>query len=427
MTDREPSPLAASVRAARLDAASGAFLRLRPRVIAPGMGVVCIVLFATGEPISRLVPLGALYTAMVALFVWEARRTRSHPVDARWLLRSLALTVAGIAGACALTGGLVSPLIPMFFAPTVVAFAAFGRARESLVLVGLVGLALIALAIVRALAPWPPIDSPPFEVILAASTMISLGLLYAGVGGLSDAHARSEATLDRMRAAVLEESEARLRAMESVGTKVAHEVRNPLASIKGLVQLLARGAREPREERRFEVVLAEVERLNSILDDYLTFARPLDDLRPAPVAIERLLADVAAVVEAGAREKGVVLRVEAEPAVVLGDRRRLEAALMNLATNALAATREGGGVTLRAKVIDDVTIEVEDDGEGMDEETLARIGTPYFTTKREGTGLGVALARATFAQHGGRLEFTSRVGEGTVATIVLPRGGGASA
>jgi len=106
---------------------------------------------------------------------------------------------------------------------------------------------------------------------------------------------------------------------------------------------------------------------------------------------------------------------------VQGDPRRLKEALINLVANAIEATPSSGSVHLRVRTTPSaVTLEVKDSGRGIGPEDLERLGTSFFTTRPNGTGLGVVLAQGVITQHGGSLAYTSAVGQGTTATITLP-------
>jgi signal transduction histidine kinase len=130
--------------------------------------------------------------------------------------------------------------------------------------------------------------------------------------------------------------------------------------------------------------------------------------------------EVMAVLEARADDARVALR-RAGDARITADPRRLKEALLNLVANAIEATPPGGSVRIRiAERGARVELAVEDTGRGMPPEVLARIGTPFFTTREKGTGLGVLLARGVFVQHGGSLDYVSTPGRGTVATATLP-------
>lgn len=410
-----------AVRAAQVRAVGTEFLRLRPWIVGPAAGVTVLVLGFSGVPFAQLRALGLGMVALLSFFVWEAWRARTADFSEDWLFRSLRITSAGITVGCAVTGALESPMLPLLFAPVVTTFAAFGRGREGTqALIGAV-LLVALLGALPAEVPFPPLPSPQSGWLRLLFVIVSLLLLRAGVSGLTEASRRSGELLERLRAEALDAAEARVAALESMGASVAHELKNPLSSVKGLVQLLARSATEARTQERLEVVRGEVERMEGILQEYLSFARPLGALRRTDVALEQLLDDVASVVEARAQAAGV--RIERPPtrARVRGDARRLKEALLNLVLNALEATPPGGRVELGAEAGDaGAVITVRDSGRGMPAAVLARVGTPFFTTREAGTGLGVVLARTVVVQHGGRLEYESHPGEGTVARIILP-------
>jgi signal transduction histidine kinase len=127
-----------------------------------------------------------------------------------------------------------------------------------------------------------------------------------------------------------------------------------------------------------------------------------------------------AVLSARADHAAVALSSRGD-ATVEADPRRIREAVLNLVANAIEATQAGGEVVVAVRRAGDVAeIVVRDSGRGMSPETLRRLGTPFFTTRDEGTGLGVVLARSVVAQHGGTLTYDSEPGRGTTATIVLP-------
>jgi signal transduction histidine kinase len=215
---------------------------------------------------------------------------------------------------------------------------------------------------------------------------------------------------------------ARASSLEAMGAKVAHEVRNPLSAIRGLVEVSAEKNTDERDRKRLAVVLGEVDRIDEILRGYLALARPLDQLQPQPVDLGQLVREVAAVIEARAERAGVGLTVEGDGAVISVDPRRIKEALLNLLLNAIEATPPGGQVALRASpTADGVALSVEDSGPGMRPEQLAAAGTPFSTQRPGGTGLGLALARQAAEQHGGSLALDSAPGRGTVARLSLPR------
>jgi signal transduction histidine kinase len=140
------------------------------------------------------------------------------------------------------------------------------------------------------------------------------------------------------------------------------------------------------------------------------------------MALGALTDEVLSLMDARAASAGVTLRRRGD-AIIEADERRLKDALFNLVGNAVEATPQGGKVEIEIDEVERAArIAVRDSGRGMSPEVLDRIGTPFFTTRDEGTGLGVVVARATFTQHGGSLVYSSEPGRGTTAVGTLPLG-----
>ena len=130
---------------------------------------------------------------------------------------------------------------------------------------------------------------------------------------------------DEMRGEVFEEAAQRMQNLEAVGAKVAHDLKNPLTSIKGLVQLVARkSSQDPRTERRLSVLLEEIERMERILTDYLSFSRPLRELRLAPVELAPFMAYMVELVAPRASQSGVVFQQQFSPVTLTADAERLK-------------------------------------------------------------------------------------------------------
>jgi signal transduction histidine kinase len=227
--------------------------------------------------------------------------------------------------------------------------------------------------------------------------------------------------LERVRASLLDESSARVRSLEVIGARLAHELKNPLTALKGLLPLVARDPADERARARFDVMAEEVAHMETILGGYLSFSRPLEDLEPRPLDLHGLVDEVLAVLEGRATGAGVSLCRRGEEVALRADARRLRDALLNLVSNAIEASSRGGSVEVALSRTDEgAVIAIRDAGRGMSPAVQARVGTPYFTTRDGGTGLGIVLARAIIVQHGGALAYESRPGSGTVATIRMP-------
>lgn len=424
-----PEPhVAHLVREARVREVATAFLRLRPVILGPFLVATVIVLAASGAPLRQVVALSCGASFVLTVFVVERRRARVRPVNARELSRSLLFTVVGIGLASIATGGIVSPLVPMLFAPLGIGFAAFGPSREqrqlSVVFMGVV----FVLAVVAFVAPELALPPRGVRVALVLSLSASALLLRVGVSGLTEAHARAADGLARAGEALARSSEARERDLEALGSRLAHEVKNPLAAVRALVEIMQESA-DTKSKKRLDVMAGEVHRIQSIVEGYATLARPLDVVRREEVAVAELLTSIVATLEARAAAAGVtiVLSVPAANVTFPLDRHRVHEALANLVLNAIEACDAESSESERAVNVvceareNEVRVVVEDSGRGMDADALAHVGTPFFTRREGGTGLGVAHAKKVVALHGGALLYESREGKGTRALVTFAR------
>jgi signal transduction histidine kinase len=215
--------------------------------------------------------------------------------------------------------------------------------------------------------------------------------------------------------------------IETLAAGVAHEVRNPLNSLQINLSILEQELSEllPHRPPHVFTVLAkiagEIKRLDDFVAEFLRFARAPRPRRER-LAVGPLLADLAAFITPECAQKGVALELElAGPDTAWVDGFQLKQAVLNLLLNALQATPPGGHVVVRtAGDRRRLVVAVADDGAGMSEETRRQAFTPFFTTREEGTGLGLALVRRIVEQHGGSVGLASAPGRGTTVTLELP-------
>ena len=221
----------------------------------------------------------------------------------------------------------------------------------------------------------------------------------------------------------MRESE-RLAAVGRMAGGVAHEVRNPLSSIKGLALLLKHKFPEHSRERdTADLLIQETERMNRTITEMLSFTRPAP-LRLELVDLGALLQRTLELVRTEAADSGVVTRVQLAPDLpaVEGDADRLQQVLMNVLLNGLQAMEEGGRLEVAAEAdADGVEVRVTDTGRGIAPELQAQVFFPYFTTKPGGSGLGLAISQKIVADHHGTIEIESESGQGTTVVIRLPR------
>lgn len=320
-----------------------------------------------------------------------------------------------------LTGGLQSPAVPNLLLPSVISLLFFGPHAVSRWIAFASALLIVAMGLLPEAVVGPTLPFSHYAVALGVGLIWNLFLLHTMVGKMTRAASKAGQSMACMREDRLSDAEAQLRRLQSVGAKVAHELKNPLASIKGLCQLVARTPESERTQERLAVVASEISRMETILHEYLSFSRPLEDLRPESLDVSAIARDVLDVLAGRADQAGITMTLDGGATAVHGDSRRLKEALLNLVANAIEATPSGGTVALRLRNGGGaVVLEVRDSGRGIAPEDLERIGTPFFTTRSKGTGLGVVLAQGVIQQHGGTLGYTSALGQGTVATITLP-------
>jgi len=228
----------------------------------------------------------------------------------------------------------------------------------------------------------------------------------------------------RMRERVREAD--RLAAVGELSASIAHEIRNPLGSIRGSVEILA-GELDltGQQERLLQLILKESARVNTIIDEFLAFAR----LRPArrrPVAVGALLDDVLLEARQQVLFKGGDVAVEARAAdpglQVLADAEQMLQLFLNLALNACEAMEYRGRLVLAAGPADDGCCElrVSDSGPGLSDEAKARLFTPFFTTKKHGTGLGLPMVARIAHAHDGTVEAADSPTGGAEFRVRLP-------
>jgi two-component system sensor histidine kinase HydH len=217
----------------------------------------------------------------------------------------------------------------------------------------------------------------------------------------------------------------RLAAVGRLAAGVAHEVRNPLSSIKGFATYFKERYRDKPEDQQIAgIMIQEVDRLNRVIGQLLDFARPIK-INPKLVSIPQLITDALKLVEAQADEKEI--RIEWHTAENLNDASvdtdRINQVLLNLFLNALEAMESDGRLSVEANKSDDgswIRFRVSDTGHGIPAQNLSKVFDPYYTTKSTGTGLGLAIVHNIVEAHGGRIDVVSTVGQGTTFTVQIP-------
>jgi signal transduction histidine kinase len=217
------------------------------------------------------------------------------------------------------------------------------------------------------------------------------------------------------------------RLIETLAAGVAHEVRNPLNSVQINLSILEQELTELVADRQAHVfavlakIAGEIKRLDDFVAEFLRFARP-PRLNAEWLPVRPLLTDLATFISPECSKKGVALDLDlGGPEAAWVDGFQLKQSVLNLVLNGLQATPAGGHVVVRTSGDERcLVVAVSDDGEGMSPEAAEKAFTPFFTTRPEGTGLGLPLVRRIVEQHGGSVAIASAPGRGTTVTLAFP-------
>jgi signal transduction histidine kinase len=225
----------------------------------------------------------------------------------------------------------------------------------------------------------------------------------------------------------------RLSSLGLLTAGLAHEIRNPLVAIRTFTQLLPERYDDAEFRDSFRgLALKEVDRICGLITDLLSFARPSKP-NVAPENVNDVVDNIARILESQAKEKGMSISREFSDSLpkVWIDTEQMKQVFMNLILNAIQAMNEGGSITLATRAVsrngsgpsgEFVQVEIRDTGIGIPEENLQHIFDPFFTSKDEGSGLGLAVSHQIVQEHGGFVTVESTVGKGTVFFVHVPVG-----
>jgi two-component system sensor histidine kinase HydH len=216
----------------------------------------------------------------------------------------------------------------------------------------------------------------------------------------------------------------KLAALGGLAAGVAHEIRNPLSSIKGLASYFGSKFSEGSEDREAtSVMIREVDRLDRVISELLYYARP-SELKVRTTDINEMLEHSVRLVQEDAKSKNIEIQWTSNESLPHAqvDPDRFSQCLLNLYLNAIQAMGQGGVLSVKNYMNDnrEIVVEIEDTGKGINQDDLEKIFDPYFTTKPSGTGLGLAIVHKIIEAHSGRVTVASVMGKGTVFRIFIP-------
>ncbi|MFH5183270.1 PAS domain S-box protein [Paenibacillus sp. TAB 01] len=212
----------------------------------------------------------------------------------------------------------------------------------------------------------------------------------------------------------------RLSVVGQLAAGLAHEIRNPLTSLKGFLQLMQAGV--PSQEKYYEIMISELDRINFIVSEFLIIAKP-QVTQYDNKSLNRILDTVIQLIEPEANMKNVEMQVDMglKPVLVRCSEIQLKQVFINLMKNAIEAMPQGGQLKIDVDNGEqDVLVRIADTGSGIPKERLSHLGEPFYTTKEKGTGLGLMMCFKIIESHQGSIDFRSQLHEGTTVEVVLP-------
>ncbi|QOR69034.1 PAS domain-containing protein [Cytobacillus suaedae] len=220
----------------------------------------------------------------------------------------------------------------------------------------------------------------------------------------------------------------KLSAIGKIGAGLAHEIRNPLTSIIGLVDLLKRNSKtgDPKQKEYFRIIFSELERIKNLVQQFVMMAKPdQKEIIKSSVSIPELIEDILMLTENEWRSKDIKIDYQAffKDKIYI-DKDKIKQVLLNILQNSFDAVDFNGNISItiqQGQLDNGIEIIIRDDGIGMDKDTLEKLSTPFHSTKKDGLGLGLSMSYNMIELHKGRIKVESEKGKGTTFTIWLPQ------
>lgn len=243
-----------------------------------------------------------------------------------------------------------------------------------------------------------------------------------GIGTVADITKQKQAKLELERSnQQLQMQAQKLAVAGQIAAGIAHEVRNPLTSVNGFLQLMK--TQYPERTDYFDIIFSEIKRIDFVLSELLVLAKP-QAVHFQEVQLHELLEQVITLLKTNAVLSNIDLKQpfkKQDAGAILADANQMKQLFINLIKNAIEAMPEGGSIYISTeKVLNEWKITIQDEGKGMPEEDIQKIYDPFFSTKKEGTGLGLTICAAILKDHHGRMDVSSELGKGTAFHIYLP-------
>lgn len=247
------------------------------------------------------------------------------------------------------------------------------------------------------------------SILIIFFTLVAFILLnrfYSYLRALSTAHEE------------LRESE-KLAVIGQMATAIAHEIKNPLSALKGFTQL--QQEKDKADEQYYPIMLNEIDRINSIVTDLLVLGKPNTGIK-FPKSLLDIIQYVVTITEPHTVRKNIKIELNGNVSpVLLCDENQLKQVFINLVKNAMEAMQDGGTVTINFEEKDGFAVfSVEDEGCGIEPDKISKLGDPFYTTKQNGTGLGLMVTKKIIEEHNGEFFINSELHKGTTVTVKIP-------
>ncbi len=382
---------------------------------------------------SRMALLSVLIIPLSAVAYFDYRRIGHYRPES--VPYDLAIIVSIQTLVICLTGGAESPLLFVYFLVAIGSGIGLGLSRPAILLIVYISLLIWSVALLGFAGLIPKtvpdlLDLGPGHVNRKLYVIATVVVFNIVIIAMFRAGAMIHNIVNRMldtaigaRASALATLADRNRELMHLSSAIAHELKNPLSSVQGLVQLLKRG--DKNSAQRLEVLEREVARMRDTLDEFLNFSRPLGDLTLETLGVLEMMRELTLLHDGLTEGRRIaVVMPPRDPGAVSGDRRKLQQALINLLQNAIDATPDGGRIEWVAAADDDaIELGVADSGPGIDGAIQERLANGSgATTKPGGSGIGLQVARTIAEQHGGSLVIQNGPEGGCRAVLRLPKG-----
>jgi signal transduction histidine kinase len=391
--------------------------------------------FAIWDPRPwKLYWIAGLLSFLIIVSVVEYQRAVNTQTGIRTIQVNLVFMILIQTGIFYITGGIESPLVVIYAPMCMAAGLLIAKKKTVLMIVAIPNLVILLFTLSSLYHLFPqtlPVffsleDHPADRSVYlwtSASVLILLNLITSTFSH-TVRQILSQQMEERLteRAQFIESLAGRNKEIQSVARTVAHELKNPLASVQGLAQLLARsGQFNEKNAERLGVLNAEIQRMTKVLEGFQNFSRPMSSLHLEKVDVNKVVTAVANLHEAVLLQNDIDLSLAGQPVEIFCDAQKIKQALINLLLNAIEACGAGDSIALRCGPwkSDGVRIEIQDSGPGLTVEVEKHLFEPGFSTKTGGSGIGLVMARSVAVQHGGQLVLVNGTNRGSLAVLTL--------